>query len=142
MTSRASAIQTSAAPSTLSDPASLAAFDLVVIGAPDVFGDAEAAAYGLCRVGPPAVGAAPALVALQTTGGTWNRDRSRVFALALARIRISVDCSATDVAEAAMLCVNAAPTACITEITVEPSRYGHFLLFVCLYIVCIPQTRS
>lgn len=49
-------------------------------------GDAEAAAYGLCRVGPPAVGAAPALVALQTTGGTWNRDRSRVFALALARI--------------------------------------------------------
>jgi hypothetical protein len=49
-------------------------------------GDVEAAAYGLCRVGSPAVGAAPALVALQASGAHWDRDRTRVIAVALARM--------------------------------------------------------
>lgn len=49
-------------------------------------GDEEAAAYGLCRVGPPAASAAPALVALLAPGGYRSRDSSRVVALALARM--------------------------------------------------------
>lgn len=42
VTSRASAIQTNSAPSSLSDWQSLAAFDLVIIGAPEVLGASEA----------------------------------------------------------------------------------------------------
>ena len=44
VTSRASAMQTNAAPSTLTDPASLAAFDLIIVGAPEAFGEPEARA--------------------------------------------------------------------------------------------------
>lgn len=44
VTSGASQMQTSAAPSSLTDAPSLAAFDLVVVGAPDGFGETEAAA--------------------------------------------------------------------------------------------------
>jgi hypothetical protein len=42
VTSRASAMQTNAAPSTLTDPGSLAAFDLIIVGAPEAFGEPEA----------------------------------------------------------------------------------------------------
>ena len=41
VTSRASAIQTSAAPSTLADSAALADFDLIIVGAPETFGEPE-----------------------------------------------------------------------------------------------------
>ena len=44
VTSRASAIQTNIGPSTLTDHASLAAFDLIIVGAPEAFGEAEARA--------------------------------------------------------------------------------------------------
>lgn len=42
VTSRASAMQTNAGPSTLTDHLSLAAFDLIIVGAPEAFGEAEA----------------------------------------------------------------------------------------------------
>jgi hypothetical protein len=44
VTSRASAVQTNVAPSTLTVPASLAAFDLIIVGGPDALGDADARA--------------------------------------------------------------------------------------------------
>ena len=44
VTSRVSAMQTNAAPSTLTDSASLSAFDLIIVGAPEAFGDSEARA--------------------------------------------------------------------------------------------------
>ncbi|HUR20724.1 MAG TPA: hypothetical protein VMZ90_07940 [Vicinamibacterales bacterium] len=44
VTSRASAIETNAAPSSLTDSASLAAFDLIIVGAPEAFGESEARA--------------------------------------------------------------------------------------------------
>jgi len=44
LTSRTSAMQTNPAPSTLSDASALTGFDLVVVGAPDGFGEMEAGA--------------------------------------------------------------------------------------------------
>ena len=44
VTSRASAMQTNAGPSTLTDHLSLATFDLIIVGAPEAFGEAEARA--------------------------------------------------------------------------------------------------
>lgn len=51
----------------------------------DERGDAGAAAFGLCRIGAPAAGLAPRISAMYDAGA-WNRDRSRVAAVALARI--------------------------------------------------------